>query len=393
MHPSVWLLGCALTVLLGCDASISRLIGGRQARSGGLQPDATTTTGFSSLLEVHQNTTNEISGVLDLNSHKYRASCVCGDGLTGFEKLAPTCNPSKVNLRQDRTGSAKTGLTIADVSKQYGQPLDATFTHVESHHFSSLDDRVTEPSIFTPSEAPDTLTHPLSSMDAMHAHIDEAGGDLGEFVLAANNHLLKQTDKSSLSQAEVDEYLRDYIAHVADREPTRLFYHSTDDAAVEHIKRVLVSESVDITEPSDNIREELTGVLADPLNMGDVHFRLMTQHPKWFHLEKDPELPGKAVVAFFKLLWDKTNPLRDKLKLDILAGHTNPKAFIEVSVSEACQTAGVAPMLTPRSSVTTALISHLSAVAERRREMADYFASRRTHSGAVGKEELLSAIQ
>ncbi|CEM38050.1 unnamed protein product [Vitrella brassicaformis CCMP3155] len=155
-----------------------------------------------------------------------------------------------------------------------------------------------------------------------------------------------------------------------------------------------VAEIIAVLRRRTNIREELTGVLADPLNMGDVHFRLMTQHPKWFHLEKDPELPGKAVVAFFKLLWDKTNPLRDKLKLDILAGHTNPKAFIEVSVSEACQTAGVAPMLTPRSSGGfSALISHLSAVAERRRELADYFASRRTHSGAVGKEELLSAIQ
>eukprot|EP00921_Rhytidocystis_pertsovi_P021028 GHVQ01033597.1.p1 GENE.GHVQ01033597.1~~GHVQ01033597.1.p1 ORF type:complete len:153 (-),score=10.31 GHVQ01033597.1:151-609(-) len=104
------------------------------------------------------------------------------------------------------------------------------------------------------------------------------------------------------------------------------------------------------------------------------------------------ELISNVVASFFNILWDKSNPNREKLLLDIVPGKRDPHAFLEVTTSEECQKAGISPLLKPRTKRNHALISDLSSAGNRRRELATFFTKTASSPGTRDMEQFLSRM-
>jgi len=278
------------------------------------------------------------------------ADCHC-------DEVDGTCSVSKVTVHQDHP--AKTGISLAGISAIWGsstlsqeQRDKVTLGKVSDSSFMCLDDRVTQPSLFTP------------------------GGDLGEFILALSSYLQERdpTGRMRPSQDVVDALLLKYLESIPS---TRPMVHCTDDRAIEHLEAEVPLENLDLTAPPDHARASLLKKLTEVENHGDSHIRLLLKKPEWFQLNE--YLVPMVVKSFYHLLWqqstDATSPLHQspKLKLEVLVGQSDPQAFLEVSSGELCHNGGMAPMLTARTPQRSVLISHLDAVSLRRQELSAFF--------------------
>ncbi|PFH38722.1 hypothetical protein BESB_010640 [Besnoitia besnoiti] len=94
--------------------------------------------------------------------------------------------------------------------------------------------------------------------------------------------------------------------------------------------------------------------------------------------------------ALLNVAWDKSNPSSKKVYIDVLNGKSDPKAFIEVATTQDCEESGVAPLLSPKTRATQALFSHLNAVNDRRKELAEFFTQNRYSS--LSPEEFRSRM-
>lgn len=68
------------------------------------------------------------------------------------------------------------------------------------------------------------------------------------------------------------------------------------------------------------------------------------------------ELVQMFIVAFFKILWDPHNKLREKLTLDSLVGLADEKAFLEVRSNEVCLEMYLTPLILPKKKVDNEVI-------------------------------------
>lgn len=272
-------------------------------------------------------------------------------------QVSSTCSISKVTVHQDHAANA--GISLAGISAIWGsstlsqeQREKVTLGQVSETSFHCLDDRVTEPSIFTP------------------------GGDLGEFILALSSYLQERdpTGQMRPSQEVVDTLLLKYLETIPGSRP---MIHCTDDRAIAHLEAEVPLENLDLSTPPDHAKASLLQKLTEAENHGDSHMRLLLKKPGWFQLNQ--YLVPMAIKSFYHLLWlqntDERSPLHKspKLKLEVLVGQSDPKAFLEVSSGELCHNGGFAPMLTPRTTQRAVLISHLDAVSIRREELAAFF--------------------
>jgi len=298
-----------------------------------------------------------MEGVIDVGGQKYRATCNCNGQGTAFENKGPYCQPAAVKIRQDHPGS---GLSPSEIRETYAQPLDISFGRISEIPFSCLDDRIMSSSLSTP------------------------GGDLGEFLLGLSVLESVSPDNKKLDQDTVNDLLVRYLGTIP---ANRKFYHCTDDAAVSHMEKQLAVEGLDLTAPAEQMRKNVLSILSDPSNVGDSHIRLMLKNPKWYFV--GDHLTPMVLKAFYSVMWDKSNPFREKLKLDVLVGSPNPKAFIEVTTSTECEQAGMAPLLKPKIGDTSAVISQMTAVGARRRELAAFLASQK---GAPSADVILKTM-
>jgi len=284
--------------------------------------------------------------------------CTCSD--VAVHESQTVCEVSKIAVREDH--EARDGLTLADVSAVYGagalsevQRQVMTLTRVSATSFMCLDDRVDEPSLVTP------------------------GGDLGEFILALASYLQERgqgrVEEPMLTQAEVDAIFAQYLQTLPASRPLT---HCTDDAALRHLQDELPAEDLDLRRPPEHAKElGLLQRLTEVENHGDSHIRLMLDKPEWFQLDR--VLVPMVLRSFYTSLWrqyqDELSPLytAPKLRLKIVSGHRDPKAFFEVTSGESCHNLGFAPMLKPQSEGRGFLLSHLDAVSLRRRELAEFF--------------------
>lgn len=286
-----------------------------------------------------------------------KESCDCAEAEVSQEQDANTCALSKVTVHQDHAASA--GITLATVSAVWGsstlsqeQRDKVTLGQVSQTSFHCLDDRVAQPSIFTP------------------------GGDLGEFILALSSYLQERdpTGQMRPSQQVVDALLLKYLETIP---TTRPMIHCTDDRAISHLETEMPLENLDLSAPPEHSKAALLQKLTEVENHGDSHIRLLLKKPEWFQLSQ--YLVPMVVKSFYNLLWqqssDERSPLfkSPKLKLEVLAGQSDPTAFLEVSSSELCHNGGLAPMLTAKAPQRAVLISHLDAVSLRREELAAFF--------------------
>jgi len=283
-------------------------------------------------------------------------------GECSCEPAPPVCHVSKLAVREDHAGPI--GMTLFDVTSLYGtdilselQKEQVQMALVSETSFMCLDDRVEEPSLGTP------------------------GGDLGEFVLALSSYLQERgqgrIDGPNFTQSEVDSIFEEYLGSLP---PSRPLVHCTDDAALRHLQDELPVEDLDLRRPPDHAKElGLLQKLTEVNNHGDSHVRLMLDKPEWFQLQEN--LVPMVLTSYYTNLWrqyqDSSSPLytMPKLRLNILSGHRDPKAFFEVSSGGFCHKQGLAPLLTPRhrGNEKSVLVSHLDAVSLRRQEHAAFF--------------------
>lgn len=282
-----------------------------------------------------------VEGSLSLGGKAYRAVCNCNDG--AGERVAggatPVCNPSKVRVHQSHTSSQ--GMLQSEVQRQYAQPSNLEFASVANHHFSCLDDRNNEPSLSTP------------------------GGDLGEFFLAI---AVSQSEGNSFDEKKISEILSQYVGTLSHG---RQFAHCTDDMAIGHLKKQLNVEGLDIVQAAPAAQEDIKAALSNPENVGDVHFRTIIAHPSWYHVNQ--ELATDTLKAFYNNLWDSRGGNQDKMLLQVFPGHHNASAFLEVVTSSACDSAEIAPLMQSKAGSTGAYLNHMTAVSQRRRELATFF--------------------
>ena len=89
------------------------------------------------------------------------------------------------------------------------------------------------------------------------------------------------------------------------------------------------------------------------------------------------------LISFYKILWNKENPLKNKLFLDNLVGSHSEVAFLEVRANEACKTAQIAPLIKPNSENKndgkSLFVNHIDAVSIRRLQLAKFFANEINH--------------
>jgi len=258
------------------------------------------------------------------------------------------CHVSRVVARQDHEGSGTGTISLSEVSALYGEASPSVsqgetpiVRAVGETSFSCLDDRLTNPSMSTP------------------------GGDIGEFILALASYLVEKGGSQTVPQHTVDVLLARYL----DTLPTsRPMVHCTDDRAIRHLEGELPMENLDLAQPPENLKVGLLEKLTEVENQGDSHIRLMLKQPEWFQLDRN--LVPTVLKSFYTHLWSGGS----KLKLVVLAGDSNPQAFLEVTSAQLCGSRGFAPMLTPRTESHALLISHLDAVTFRREELASFFA-------------------
>jgi len=90
----------------------------------------------------------------------------------------------------------------------------------------------------------------------------------------------------------------------------------------------------------------------------------------------DVELVKKFIRSYYKVLWDRKNPLANRLLLDILIGEHTESAFLEVRSNQACTAAKKAPLIRPKEPVEGGLsifVNHLDAASIKRVEIAKFF--------------------
>ncbi|CAG9327741.1 unnamed protein product [Blepharisma stoltei] len=279
---------------------------------------------------------------LQVYDENYKIACDCSD--VAVKKIEGVkCHPSKIKLSQDKEGE---GASYETVSEKLSSK---NFTYVKSskNSFGCLDGRINREILGTP------------------------GGDAGEFILALL--VFEDITEKSLDQDDVDRYLEDWLS-LMDSEH---FYMCTDDYSISHIERELSVEGLDIMNPRKTLIDDLLDVISDPNNIGDSHIKLMLEYPELYSIR--PNVIQLFIKAFYKILWDEANILRNYLFLDVLSGSHNEVGFLEIRTNQECLSDEVAPLITPKEPGKHGLslfVNHLDAVNIKRRRLAEFFAEK-----------------
>jgi len=271
--------------------------------------------------------------------------CEC----TEEQTTGSACKLEKCHLHQERPAASEEmagALQLLDASRLYVESGDIPQVgEIAQQSFYCMDDRVEKPVLTTP------------------------GGDLGEFILALDSYKDLTPDRE-ITQHMVDTWLQSYLQTfpVGDRKLVMCI----DDAALHHLEAELQVEGLSLTTPPDHLHDELLRALEQVDNVGDTHLRLLLKEPDNYHV--DPMLVKMSMRAFWSMLWDGENPSHSRVALEQLAGTPHPAAFLEVSTTQVCEQAGMAPLMQPRTKNLSVLVSNLDAVTARREELAEFFA-------------------
>ena len=78
------------------------------------------------------------------------------------------------------------------------------------------------------------------------------------------------------------------------------------------------------------------------MNVGDLHIRMMLKYNEMYAV--DPDLIKMFLRSFYNHLWNSPKS-RKKIKLDVLMGEHNEKAFIEIKSNAECTKDDLAPLV------------------------------------------------
>jgi len=304
---------------------------------------------FASYLEVTSKSStfgsDNIKGEVRINGETYQAICDCSDeDLTDEQKaFGPLCDPSKFKFNQDRQGQ---GATFDEVRNLVGYPTELQYANVDKQYFSCLDGRIKEPMLGTP------------------------GGDAGEFILGLAMYKEVLGSERTITQSDVDIYFNEYLGYMT----TTFFYMCTDDSALNHLQEEIEVEGLNLRRPRKQIQNDTLQALLEPDNEGDLHIKMLLRYPDMYGI--DVELVKMFLRAFYKVLWDSTNPFSEKLILDVLIGEHTESAFLEVRSNQGCTAAKQAPLIRPNEPTQNGMsifVNHLDAASIKRVEIAKFF--------------------
>lgn len=120
------------------------------------------------------------------------------------------------------------------------------------------------------------------------------------------------------------------------------------------------------------MKSKLLSALTEPLNIGDLHLRLLAKNSNMYNV--NPDLFGKFIRSFYKTLWDDKK-LSKKIKVDILVGSHNEKAFLEIKSNAVCTKDDLSPLFKQSNKEGSVFINHIDAVQIRRAQLAFFFSS------------------
>jgi hypothetical protein len=288
---------------------------------------------------------DSIKGEVKINGEPYTAICDCSDAdLTDEQKaFGPQCDPSKFKISQDKNG---TGAGFNEVRDLIGYPTELEYANVDNQYFSCLDGRVKQPMLGTP------------------------GGDAGEFILGLAMYKDVIGADRELTQADVDSYFKQYLQYMK----AEFFYMCTDDSALNHLEEEISVTGLNLRSPKKQVQLDTLEALVEPDNNGDLHIKMLLRYPDMYGI--DVELVKMFLRAFYKVLWDQSNPYSQKLILDILIGTHTESAFLEVRSNQGCTAAKQAPLIRPNEPVKDGLsifVNHLDAASIKRVEIAKFF--------------------
>jgi len=197
------------------------------------------------------------------------------------------------------------------------------------------------------------------------------GGDFGEFITALN--VYEQMATIHLSQADVTNIFRKYLEATGREKFTtcmsalavRQFFGTVDDA-----------ESA-IRNPPEEKRALIWMKISDPNFIGNDHIKFMLENPSGYSVRK--ELVQHFIHSFYDILWNPYDPLRDRLRVQVLAGEHQERAVVSVTIPDFClKQANLAAMIAPRLPSTSVVILNPDAVQVLRRELSVFFSRETT---------------
>jgi hypothetical protein len=192
------------------------------------------------------------------------------------------------------------------------------------------------------------------------------GGDFGEFATALN--VYEQMATIHLSRADVTNILRQWLG-ASNRDgfttcisslAVRQMFGSTDDPANA------------IRNPAEEKLPALELKIADPNFVGNEHIKFMLDSAEEYSVRK--ELIQHLIRSFYHILWNPYDPLRSKLRVQVLPGDHNERAVVTVATPDFCLAqANVVPAIAPRDSQGSVVVINTDAVQTLRKELSVFF--------------------
>jgi len=229
-------------------------------------------------------------------------------------------------------------LTQGELEDHLGEVNSLEWTHVMQTSFASTDPRGQERELAT------------------------LGGDLGEFliVLAAIEKQLGVTFNDTTVLYKLKVYLT-----VMSRDK---FYFDIDTNAINYFKSVCNCPQLNIADPPDSKKALLLNATSSYLSQGDEFFRKLLNNSQAYGIRAD--LVSSVVRAFYKVMWNKADPLHRRIKFVLLKGDFAPKGFIMVKTPGYCNAQLLAPKISPELCAKQMGIYHGDAAVLLRTELA-----------------------
>jgi len=205
------------------------------------------------------------------------------------------------------------------------------------------------------------------------------GGDFGEFATALN--LYEQMATIHLSQAEVTSIFRKYLQ----ASPRQYFSTCMAGLSIRQMFGAIEDMDLAVKNPAEDKRAAIWMKIADSNFIGNDHIKFMLESPAEYSVRK--ELVQHFIHTFFDILWNPYDPLRQKLRVQVLPGDHQERAIVSVTVPDFCvKQSHLAPLIAPRQSSSSIAIINPDAVQELRKELSVFFA--RDTSPVVRSDEM-----
>jgi len=188
------------------------------------------------------------------------------------------------------------------------------------------------------------------------------GGDLGEFLMVLG--AMESTMSEEISAEDTHTKFKAYLTAMSKEK----FFFNIDSDGIDAFKKYCGCPNLNIADPPDAKKDLLLNATSDAATMGDEFFRKVITDPAAFGLRA--ELVQNVVGAFFKTMWDKSDPLHRRIKFVLLKGKFEPKATIMVHTPGYCNSQLLAPMISPELCGKQMSIYHGDAAVLLRTEMA-----------------------